>query len=93
MKVCRQCWTDTPSSCRKEAWHYLSTYAATALGYERSAAQEGSLHEGEFISPATRDGKVINLVGYIFEQEVYPLLWKEKETLNRLQFSGERTYC
>ncbi len=74
------------------SWRYLGTYAATALDCTRNAATEGSLHEAEFIAPVTRDGDQVNLIGYIFEQEGCQLPWKEKETLNRLQLGGERTY-
>lgn len=33
---------------------FLDSYASTALDYERFGAEEGSLHEVEFISPRTR---------------------------------------
>ncbi|MGB9873322.1 MAG: hypothetical protein ACPLYD_16895, partial [Anaerolineae bacterium] len=39
------------------AWRYLNSYAGTALDYDRNAAEEGSLHETEFIAPVTRDGQ------------------------------------
>jgi hypothetical protein len=71
---------------------YLNTYAATALDYTRNAAEDGSLHEVEYIAPTTREGQAVNLIGYIFEQQGCQLPWKEKETLNRLQLGGERTY-
>lgn len=72
------------------AWRYLGSYASTALDYGRNAAEEGSLHETEFIAPVTRDGEPVYLVGYICEQEGCTLPWRQ--ALSRLQAGGERTY-
>lgn len=72
------------------AWRYLDSYASTALDYSRNAAEEGSLHETEFIAPITRDGQPVYLVGYIFEQEGCVLPWRQ--VLDRLQVGGERNY-
>jgi len=72
------------------AWRYLGAYASTALDYGRSAAEEGSLHETEFIAPVTRDGQPVYLVGYIFERQGCALRWQE--ALPWLQLGGERTY-
>lgn len=72
------------------AWRYLNTYASTALDYGRNSAEEGSLHETEFIAPRTRDGAAVNLVGYIFEREGCTLKWQA--ALDRLQLGGKRTY-
>ena len=72
------------------AWCYLGSYASTALNYDRNTAEEGSLHETEFIAPTTRDGQPVYLVGYIFERQGCTLPWRE--VLSRLQLGGERTY-
>ena len=72
------------------AWRFLGSYAGTALNYNRNSAAEGSLHETEFIAPATRDGQPVKLVGYIFEKEGCTLSWAG--ALHRLQMGGERTY-
>jgi len=72
------------------AWRYLNTYAATALNYEHNSAEDGSLHEVEFIAPKTRDGAQVYLVGYIFERSGCVLKWRD--ALPRLQLGGERTY-
>jgi len=72
------------------AWRYLGSYTGTALDYSRNAAEEGSLHETEFIAPTTRDGQQVYLVGYIFEQTGCSLPWRR--ALGRLQLGGERTY-
>ena len=71
-------------------WSYVGSYTSTALNYARNAAEEGSLHETEFIAPTTRDGHAVYLVGYIFEQTDCCLPWRE--ALSRLQLGGERTY-
>ncbi len=72
------------------AWRYLNTYASTALDYSRHAAEEGGLHEVEYIAPTTRDGDSVNLIGYIFKHADCELRWRE--ALSRLQLGGERTY-
>lgn len=71
------------------SWKYLGSYISTALQKGRGA-EEGSLHEIEFIAPATRDDEPVYLVGYIFEKDGCDLKWKK--VLNRLQFGGERGY-
>lgn len=72
------------------AWLYLNTYVSTALNYEQNSAEEGSLHETEYIAPYTREGEPVYLIGYIFEQQECSLKWKD--VLSRLQLGGERTY-
>jgi len=72
------------------AWRYLGSYASTALNYGRNTAEEGSLHETEFIAPHTRDGRPVYLVGYIFAHQGCTLPWQK--VLSRLQLGGERTY-
>ncbi|MEA5617962.1 RAMP superfamily CRISPR-associated protein [Cronbergia sp. UHCC 0137] len=70
---------------------FLSSYASTALVYPQQAAEEGLLHEVEFISPRTLDhGKQVFLVGYVFEKEGCDLKWKC--ACKRLQIGGERGY-
>jgi hypothetical protein len=71
-------------------WRYLGSYASTALNYSQFSAEEGSLHETEYVAPFTRDGEPVNLIGYIFAQEGCSLPWRP--TLERLQLGGERTY-
>ncbi|NJK67869.1 MAG: hypothetical protein HC789_12815 [Microcoleus sp. CSU_2_2] len=70
---------------------FLSSYASTALVYPQQAADEGLLHEVEFISPRTLDtGKQVYLIGYVFEKEGCNLKWKD--ACKRLQMGGERGY-
>jgi len=70
---------------------FLSSYASTALVYPQQAAEEGLLHEVEFISPRTLDkGEQVYLVGYVFEKESCEINWKE--ACQRLQMGGERGY-
>jgi hypothetical protein len=71
------------------AWMYLSSYVSTSLK-DGHAAEEGSLHETELISPRTRDGKQVYLTGYIFAREDCQLHWRD--ALQRLQIGGERGY-
>lgn len=72
------------------AWRYLNTYASTALNYEQNSAEEGSLHETEYLAPYTRQGEPVYLVGYLFEREGGSLKWRQ--ALSRLQVGGERKY-
>ncbi len=74
----------------KFAWRYLNTYASTALNCDQNSAEEGSLHETEYIAPYTREGEPVYLVGYLLEQQGCSLKWKD--ALSRLQLGGERTY-
>jgi hypothetical protein len=71
------------------AWKYLSSYVSTSL-VDGHAAEEGSLHETEFISPRTRAGGQVYLVGYVFARDNCQLKWCE--ALSRLQIGGERGY-
>ena len=69
---------------------FLRSYAGTALSYPQQSADEGTLHEVEFISPRTLDsGEQVYLAGYIFAQEGAP---EWQSALCRLQLGGERTY-
>lgn len=72
------------------AWRFLGSYASTALDYSQNSAEEGSLHETEFIAPTTRDRQRVHLTGTIFARNDCSLPWRE--TLERLQLGGERTY-
>ncbi|MCS7032179.1 MAG: hypothetical protein NZL92_11715 [Gloeomargarita sp. SKYG116] len=83
--VCLWPWDDPEGF----AWRYLSTYASTALDPEHNTAKEGTLHETECLSPHTRDGEPVYLVGYIFERAGCTLTWRD--ALARLQLGGERT--
>ncbi|HBB32788.1 MAG TPA: hypothetical protein DDZ80_11325 [Cyanobacteria bacterium UBA8803] len=70
---------------------FLSSYASTALVYPQQAADEGLLHEVEFISPRTLDkGEQVYLVGYVFEKEDCDIAWQE--ACQKLQMGGERGY-
>ncbi len=70
------------------SWQFLSSYASTALSCK--TAEEGTLHETEYISPKTRNGNQVYLIGYIIEKDGCNLNWIE--ALNRLQLGGERGY-
>lgn len=70
---------------------FLSSYTSTALVYPQQAADEGLLHEVEFLSPRTLDeGKQVYLIGYVFEKDDSTLKWRDACT--RLQMGGERGY-
>jgi len=72
----------------KFSWMYLSSYASTAL--EGKVAEEGTLHETEYIYPKTRDGKQVYLVGYVIEKEGCELKWRD--AVKRIQIGGELGY-
>ncbi len=78
------------------AWRHLGSYAATALSYERNAAEEASLHEVEFIAPRARlhDASYpVELRGYAIVAESCKLPWPELQAAMReIQIGGERRY-
>lgn len=67
-------------------WRYMGSYVSTAL--KSNAADTGKLHETEYISPWTRDGKPVYLIGYIIEKDGSEIEWRH--VLKYLQFGGER---
>ncbi len=77
------------------SWTFLGSYASTALENSRNA-EEGSLHETEFIAPYARNTMQnseplpVYLVGYIFARDDNKLAWRE--ALSKLQIGGERSY-
>jgi hypothetical protein len=77
------------------AWRYLGSYASTALNYDANAAEEGTLHEVEFIAPQTRaDGAIksypVRLAGYVLVTDDCGLPWQK--ALREIQIGGERGY-
>lgn len=89
------------------AWTFLGSYVSTALENGRSA-EEGSLHETEFIAPYIRnylsdnEPEPVYLVGYIFEKDIpasdeqdvdkQKVVSNWKKVLDKLQCGGERSY-
>jgi hypothetical protein len=69
-------------------WKFMGSYVSTAI--KGDTAEEGSLHEIEYISPRTRDGSPVFLVGYVFEKSGCQLEWKD--ALKKIQLGGERGY-
>ncbi|NJN66151.1 MAG: hypothetical protein HC884_05265 [Chloroflexaceae bacterium] len=87
-------WPWKEPSAGSFAHCFLSSYASTALTYPAQSATEGTLHEIEFLSPATIDtGETVYLVGYLF---VHCDMNDHQSSINlalqRLQVGGERTY-
>jgi len=70
------------------SWLYLGSYPSTALSGK--TAEGGSLHETECISPKTRSGEQVYLIGYTIEKEGCNLHWQD--ALQRIQLGGERGY-
>ena len=86
----------------KFSWMFLGSYASTALS-NGHRAEEGSLHETEFIAPHVQshtpyeEPQPVYLVGYIFERERPSsgskyVLKERQNMLNELQIGGERSY-
>lgn len=76
-------------------YEHISSYASTALDYSLQVAEEGSLHDVEYICPKTKlCGKQVYLTGFIFvNNEALPQrLQSWRNALKRLQLGGERTY-
>ncbi len=69
---------------------FLGSYASTALSYPQQTAEEGALHEVEFLSPYTHDtGEPVYLMGYIAAREDAPD-WQA--LLGQIQLGAERCY-
>lgn len=69
---------------------FLSTYASTALTYPEHSADDGSLHEVEYVAPYDLEsGRPVYLSGYVFEADGAP---KWQLALERLQIGAERGY-
>lgn len=69
---------------------FLGSYVSTALAYPNQCADEGTLHEVEFISPYTTDtGEPVFLKGYVFETDNAP---EWQKALGRIQLGAERCY-
>jgi hypothetical protein len=80
------------------AYRFLNSYASTALNYDQYAAEEGLLHEVEFIAPYARplnDGESssVYLVGYLYvRDDLDEKLQDWWAALHKLQLGGERGY-
>ncbi len=72
----------------------LNSYASTALNYDQQSAEEGSLHETEFMAPVARNGQAVHLVGdlWVREGDLPDALRGWKDAFQKLQLGGERTY-
>ncbi len=77
----------------------MDSYASTSLDYSMRSAEEGSLHETEFIRPTTRkdNGDVTNvyLVGYLVIKDGFQdqlTMDNLQKILNQIQLGGERRY-
>jgi hypothetical protein len=82
------------------AYRFLSSYASTALNYDQQAADQGSLHEVEFIRPYARplngeEAPQVYLSGNLYVKEAANSDDKLKywqEAFNHIQLGGERGY-
>ncbi|RMF34529.1 MAG: hypothetical protein D6759_05770 [Chloroflexi bacterium] len=72
---------------------FLGSYASTALNDDQGAAEEGTLHETEFIAPRTRTDKPVFLVGDLWVKDgPSDGLVDWKQALRRVRLGGERGY-
>ncbi len=73
---------------------FLDSLASTAIDHDGRSADEGSLHETEFLAPHTRTGKRTYLVGswWVKEPELDDDIKDWKAVLERLKIGGEQTY-
>lgn len=75
---------------------YLSSHVTTALDAATTSAEDGSLHEVEFITPYRQDGTRTIIGGLVFLDEIAnAVLGEEKKWrayLGDLQIGGERRY-
>lgn len=72
---------------------FLGSYANTAINYDNFSAENGMLHETEFIAPYTRTGEQVFLKGNLYVRDGLPdSLAAWRQVISRLQFGGERGY-
>jgi hypothetical protein len=72
---------------------FLDSYTSAALNYASQSAEDGLLHETEFVTPRSRDGRSVHLTGSLYVQAELPTDLKNwQDALNKLQFGGERGY-
>lgn len=72
-------------------YRFIGSRVSTAMNYEHFSALEGSLHEVEFISPMTRYGEPVWLVGELWVRRgLQGLEWQA--ALANVQIGGERSY-
>jgi hypothetical protein len=79
---------------RRIAARCIASYASTAIDASSGAADEGSLHETEFISPRTTDtGDPVYLTGYCFtDTGLESTLPGWRSALGAVRLGGERKY-
>jgi len=71
---------------------YLDAHVTTALDPSTTSAEEGSLHEVEFIAPYNRDGMRTQVGGWVFLDETAQVVLDWCQWLGDLQIGGERRY-
>jgi hypothetical protein len=73
---------------------FLDGYTSAALNYDNQSAEDGLLHETEFIAPRTRTDQPVYLKGSLYVSTSLPdnRLQNWQSALNKLQFGGERGY-
>lgn len=74
-------------------YRFLDSYASAALNYDRQSAEDGLLHETEFIAPRTRCDQPVYLTGDLHVYSDLPDdLRPWQDALPQLQFGAERSY-
>jgi hypothetical protein len=72
-------------------YHFLNSYVSTALDYDKQGAQDGSLHEAEFIMPRTRQGQPVYLTSWLWARDdSLESTWQQ--ALGQVMLGGERRY-
>lgn len=73
---------------------FLDSYTSTALNYDNQSAEDGLLHETEFIAPRTRTDQPVYLTGSLYVKDglTDERVENWQNALNKLQFGGERGY-
>ena len=74
-------------------YHFLDSYTSAALDYDSQSAEDGLLHETEFIAPRTRCDQPVYLTGDLHVYSDLPDdLRPWQDALPQLQFGAERSY-
>ena len=72
---------------------FLGGLSSTALEHDQRAAQDGTLHDVEFIAPMTRTRKPVHLIGDLWVRDGLPAdVSSWEESLRSLALGGEQGY-
>ena len=95
-------WPTTAPPAPRYPWNepaqftydFLASMMSTALDYESISAEEGSLHEAEYLRPYTPEGQRVYLTGFLWvdEEALAQSGFPWQTALKHVLLGGERRY-